>query len=218
MVSGAKKKGRAPEITRSMPDDLRRPLAQHAAIVGQVVWASNHLHTYFLLIFRWTIGDDETANAIWHAQKNDKPQLELLAAALKATKRTDFTPTQKERITWAIKCAFKLAEHRNDLIHLPMSLASSYDSRGRRRTILLPSLVATPPARLGRVTLPTWRQSLKLVRGDLYSLAKYISLVWLRLADHPLGRSPLPRRPRLRSIPKETGRPHPTTPKRARHT
>ena len=186
---------------------MRRALARHAAIIGEVVWAANYLHTYFLLVFRWAIGDDEVANALWHGQRNDKPQLELLAAAVKSTSRPKFTEAEKGRIEWAIKCAYKLAEHRNDLIHLPMSLASKFDRNGRRELIFLPSLVATPPKRLERVLRPTWRQSLRLVKGDLYALAKYVSAIWLRLTDMPLGRGPLPRRPRLRSIPKETGKP-----------
>src|SRR5690349_12325753 len=105
-------------VSRTIPKEWKRPIDRHALTIGQIVWASNYLHTYFHLAFRWAIGDDAKANEMWHEERNDGPQRGLLTTALEGN--NNFSPRDRARLLWAVKKAVKLAELRNDLVHLPL--------------------------------------------------------------------------------------------------
>lgn len=204
------------EVSRAFTKDWKGPINRLALPAGQIIWVSNYLHSYLHVVFRWSVGDDAMADALWHEQRNDGPQRGLLLAALDAN--TTFKADDKARFVWVIKKADKLAELRNDLIHLPTLPYSIFKSAsfaaGKRRTPvkvgLLPSLISTPPARLARVTAPGWEKSIRLLRGDMLALARYVAAVWGKAVG--LHKRPLPRKPRLRLAPDAKAKKRPKGP------
>jgi hypothetical protein len=175
-------------------------------------------------VFLWAIGDDEMGKALWHKQRNDAPQRDLLIAALESSKK--IPAPERERLLWAAGRAVKLAENRNDLIHLHTTILIDYTTARVRRVgsslrpkfplILAPSPVGTPPSRLERVEKPEWKKSLRLLRGDYLALARYVGVLWQRFAMSAVVQ--LPRKPPLLSIPREQKKKPPKTPKHALHT
>jgi hypothetical protein len=198
-------------VSRALTKDWKKAIDRHALLVGQIVWASNTLHTYLHLAFLWAVGDDDMGKALWHQQRNDGPQRELLLAALEANKT--ITDADRQRLIWATKKAVKLAELRNDLVHLHMApIAAS--RRPTLRVTLIPGWVGVPKGRLIRTSRPGWGRSLPLLRGDILALGRYVAAVWYGIASNAPGEQhhPLPRRPRLRLIPEDKATKPPKNP------
>jgi hypothetical protein len=184
-------------ISRKLSPEWKRAIRPHALTTGHVVWASNYLHTHLHIVFMFVVGHKETAIGMWHSLRNDKPQLELLQAAIEATPHIG--EADKVRLTWIVKKAISLGEKRNDLVHLPTTISIKYTSSGRMPLSVSPTPVATPPGRLERVENPRWRASLRLLIGDLIALARYAGVIWQRLGEQQEHRRQiaLPQRPRL---------------------
>jgi len=193
---------KSPYATRK-PRFRNKRASQHAALVGQIVWASNTLHATFSAIFTAllrSISPDEpykggdVAGEIWHALRSDDLQRTVLLAAAHSIledRRRDI-----KSLAWALQMAGRLSEYRNDAVHTPFTMVLSSwrpwagwepspDSAGHPHRVA--KLHRVGPAKLFRHVI-----------GDLTQLDGYAVAILDRIyAGKPL---PLPKRPLLRSI------------------
>lgn len=178
-------------VARRIPREARPRVRSYAASVGEVVWAANYCMTAFNLMFRRLFAPDDAVVAIdlWHSQRMDKNQVDLLRAALKGQTRVDFE--LRRRILWAASRHERLAEHRNDAVHSAIQVRGS----------LKPSEIATHPERVKRLLAqPNLKRFWGVLRNDLFQLGNYVHILWqYHFAGGP-GTHPLPKKPRLRSV------------------
>src|SRR6267142_1784276 len=190
-------KPKAPIIRGGMPKEIRAPFRAYTAVIGELVWASNYSHSAFEILFSHvaTPTEFQTGRSIWHSATSDRGQLQMLAAATERSGR--ISAKMRANILWAAEKAKKLAESRNDAVH--------------SSTIVLPkatpvkiaiSELGTKPKRYDKLERTVdLKKRFRLVKGDLWKLGRYVHALWPHLAGFD-ALPPLPRRPRLASIPK----------------
>ena len=194
-------KPKAPTITRRIPESIKAPLRAYATVIGEVVWASNYAHGAFEILFSHVATHDgyQIGRDVWHTSTSDSGQLKMLEAATKASER--LSKQMRERILWAISRAQKLGELRNDAVH-----SSTIVLTENGKTRIAPSDIGTKPTRSAKLRLEAdLNKKFKAVTGDLLQIGQYIHALWPHIAgfDHL---PPLPKRPQLKSIPKQTQR------------
>lgn len=180
---------------RRLSSDMSEPADEFAADVGKVIWAWNYSHAAFSRLFATIISPKNLMIGfnMWHTLQSDTAQRELLIAAASAALR-DRKPLLR-RIEWAKQAADKLATHRNDLTHL----ATAWSAQSPVRQILTDP-VSTAPKRVRRLSeQQDLRAHAKRLRGDLIALAIYVNTFSVEVILP--GHWPLPRRPKMQSIP-----------------
>lgn len=194
-------KPRAPTIPRRIPKEIQAPLRAYATVIGEVVWAANFAHGAFEILFSHVATHDnyQIGRAIWHAAPSDSGQLQMLRDATTASTR--ISERMRARILWAIDRASKLSEWRNHAVH---SATIVLVKNGQQ--IMAPSDIGTKPSRSEKLRLEgDLKKKFRSVKGDLLQLGQYIHSLWPHLAGFDLL-PPLPRKPQLRSLPKQTHR------------
>lgn len=165
--------------------------AKLAAAVGQLVLTHNFAHASFVLILCHLVGNGSLAQTLWHTQRSDKAQRDLVSAAL----RDPTTPKSRlfsRSVSWALKKMDALSELRNDVVHADHAI----DVQVKPYVVKF-NPFSTAPSRVQRL-----QQEVKLTRsmqtatGDLAKLGEYVWCLWSYGSNE--GRVPLPRRPRLR--------------------
>jgi len=195
------KRSPAPTTTRRIPKAIQAPLRAYAKVIGEVVWASNFAHGAFEILFSHVVTHEnyQTGRAIWHTATSDSGQLQMLRAATKVSDR--LSKRMQERILWAIEQALKLGELRNDAVH---SSTIVIVKNGKAK--IAPSDIGTKPSRSEKLRRDdNIKRKFIAVKGDLLQIGQYVHCLWPHLAgfdDVP----PLPRKPQLRSLPKQTHR------------
>lgn len=194
-------KRRASTISRRIPSDLKSPLRSYATVIGEVVWASNFAHGAFEILFSHVATQDnyQIGRALWHTMPSDSGQL---VALREATKASNHLPEKmKIKIIWAIEKAQKLGELRNDAVHS----ATIVIERNGLPTVV-PSDIGTKPSRSEKLRREKdLKKKFRAVKGDLLQIGQYVHSLWPHIAGFDLL-PPLPRKPQLKSLPKQTHR------------
>lgn len=170
-------------------------------MIGEVVWAANFAHGAFEILFSHVATHDhyQIGRAIWHTTPSDSGQLQLLRSA--ATASTRLSERMRMRILWTVDRALKLGELRNDAVH---SATIVLVKNGQ--SIMAPSDIGTKPSRSEKLRREDdLKKKFRAVKGDLLQLGQYIHALWPHLAGFE-HLPPLPRKPQLRSLPKQTHR------------
>lgn len=107
--------------TKSMTDEAFVP---YALEIGHLTRSWNQLHENLCAIFARVVSphNQNIAYAIWHEQKSDRTQREMLRAACEAYLAIDKAnrPTAVDDITWMLDRCRDLADQRNVAIHAPI--------------------------------------------------------------------------------------------------
>jgi hypothetical protein len=188
-----------PRLTRQIPPEVRDIIRPYTSVVGEVSWASNYCLNYLNLLYRQLFHKEDINIAVrsWHAMRSDKAQYDLMLAAI-AGNRTIHKDIRAE-IEWAVNRAIDLAANRNDAVHLSTTVVV-YPHKAMKKK-LVASDIATLPARYARMSKPkSLAKHFAPVRGDFLQLAAFCYYLWKMLSNG--GNDPLPKRPRLRSLPK----------------
>ncbi len=190
-----------PTVPRRIPKRVQATIRAYATVIGEVVWASNFAHGAFEILFSHVATHDnyQIGRAIWHTATSDSGQLQMLRAA--ATASTRLSGLMRTRILWAVDRAQKLGELRNDAVH---SATIVLVKNGRMT--MAPSDIGTKPSRSEKLRREDdLKKKFRAVKGDILQLGQYVHSLWPHLAgfDHL---PPLPRKPQLRSLPKQTHR------------
>lgn len=192
-------KQKAVTISRRTPNEMKAPLRQYAAAVGELVWASNSTHTEFAILFCHVATPNHFAvgRAIWLSSRTDSGQIEMLHAAAKASDASErLSPRMLANILWATNKAKKLAEWRNDAVH-----SSTVFLTKKNPVKVVPFEIGMLPARYKRLErTPDLKRQFRLVKNDLVQLSVYVRSLWTAI-EFPGVYGPLPRRPRLRFRP-----------------
>ena len=182
-----------PKLKRTL--DARGNAAVHpyALAVGELSWASNYCLNFLHLLYR-ELFDKEDINIavrIWHTQRSDRAQLNLIDAALAGNRR--LPRPMKDEIAWVISKALALAEKRNDAIHATTQIVM------RPRAKVVASSYSNLPTRYERLSgHKSMIRQHRLVTGDFLSLSGYVFFLWSKLVFP--SPSLLPKRPQLRSV------------------
>src|SRR5258706_6430904 len=181
-------------IPRQLPKRLRAPLRAYGVAVGELVWASNYCLSYVYLLYRELFTKQDLIIAVksWHTQRSDRGQYDLIVAAVEGHRR--LTTWTKSDILWAIKSAVKLSEIRNDAVH-----AHTTFLRTTRR--IVPDGIDNLPSRIAKLSqVGSLIRMFGTAKGDFIALAAFAYYLWHEVAFP--DRNPLPKKPRLRSLPK----------------
>lgn len=190
---------KTPYIFRTLHAKDRKVLAEYTHMAGLIVWASNALHSKFLLIFEeillfefngHRLTQRKLARAMWHSLRSDDAQRALLLAATKAALDTD-RPLIKS-LVWAINSAGRLAEFRNDVVHTPFAFIPD-----ERRWKMMPNIDAGPPRRVEKLERVGYSKLFKLLLGDLIQMRVYTETILVNLSSNK--KYSMPHRPRLKS-------------------
>lgn len=173
-------------VARRLVKQYRAPIKRFGGPVGELVWASNHAHGAFFLLFMEIVSPDpRIGEAIWNALRNDAAQRDILLGAAIVLPDTLY-----RRIEWMLKKAGELSAIRNDAVHTPMMFVSK---SGALKPV--PTLAAGP--RMKRVSsYADINRTYRAAMGDFIALSSY-AVELLRVYRDPHG--PWPNRPRLRS-------------------
>jgi hypothetical protein len=186
---------KASRPSRKIPPRIAKRVRLYGVAVGELVWASNFCLTAFNLLYRQFFSRDDRLISVnvWHSQRMDKNQMELLRAAVAGSKPIPFE--LHRRIIWAISRQEKLAEHRNDAVH-------SYVNINDQNMQIRPSSIATHPNRYARLAARSnMKRFFRTVRDDFFHLGNYAHLLWNHMYSLREGvHLPLPRKPTLRSV------------------
>lgn len=132
--------------------------------------------------------------AIWHSHQSDKSQREMLISA--ATEVLRFkSPKALACIRWLKDTTDKFSPFRNDPAHTPMSIAAFESGI----VLIEPNIFAAKSQSVTRLYEKPLESTWKKLRGDLFMLCAYA--IELNRALNNSQFAPLPRRPRLLSIP-----------------
>lgn len=158
-------------------------IALHNRHVGEVLYAFNaaqaSLYTIFLSLAGG--GDWRFASDLWHSQRSDFAQRQLLSIYVE---HGDITKSIKKSIGWCISAMDELSKKRNDFVHA--DFIWYYDQ-------ITPG-IATEPKRRERLSDLPFERYWRHLRGDLSVIANYSYDLYLSLT-YP---RPLTRRPRLK--------------------
>lgn len=165
---------------------------KHATLIGEVIWAWNHLHLSLASAFRMVLGYDlgELPYHLWAAAKNDATQRDMLEAAVRYVEFKN--KKTRARLLWAIAMADKLAVYRNDAVHTALLSAPGM-------SVVIPVSVGIPSNRWVRMNSVNMVKLLGALRGDLIELSHYVGNT---LSKNGVG-LPLPgalKRPKLRTL------------------
>ena len=178
------------------PKEISASFRAYTAVIGELVWASNFLQGEFEILFCHvaTLGEFPVGRAIWHASPSDSSRLLMLAAAAEASER--LSKKDRSNILWSIEKAKKLSELRNDAAHSLTRLTTKSPAK------VAISQHGTKPARYRKLEpKPDLKRHYRLVASDLWRLVAYVRDLWSRVGGFD-ELPPLPRRPRLVSVPK----------------
>ena len=162
-----------------------------ASGIGQLVLSHNYAHSSFAALFATLMHDPPTAIPLWHTQRTDRSQRELLVTA--ARTRLEGKRRALNAILWAASKVESLSEFRNDVVHAEAGL----DVQVRPYRVEF-NPWATLPSRYARLKKEVKiTQSLRTASADLYKLGRYIQGI-----EHSVGamRWTLPKRPRLHFV------------------
>ena len=190
---------RTPQISRRLPAVVTGPIRTYATVVGEVVWASNFALGAFEILFcniaNYT--NFMMGRAIWHCSTSDSGQLQMLRAATEASDR--LTPRMRANILWAVEKSLKLGELRNHAVHSATIAIPEMD--GHR---IAPSAMGTKPTRFDKLAqIKDLKGKFRAVRTDLLQVGQFVHGLWPHVAGFDLL-PPIPRRPRLTSLPTST--------------
>lgn len=194
-------KSPAKTISRRISKAIRIPLRNYATVIGEVVWAANYAHGAFEILFSHVATPDgyQRGRAIWHTSTSDSGQLNMLRAAAAVSER--LSNQMRKRILWAIDRALKLGELRNDAVH---SSTIVLIENGKAK--IAPSDIGTRPPRSERLRRDgDLKNKFRAVKGDLLQIGQYVHSLWPHIAGFD-ALPPLPRKPQLQSLPKQTDR------------
>jgi hypothetical protein len=194
-------KPKTPTIRRNIPSEMRGPLRSHATVIGELVWASNFSHGAFEILFSHVVNhaNFQMGWAVWHTATSDNGQLKMLVAATEASER--LSVKMRAKILWAAGKALKLGELRNDAVHSATVVITT-----TKPAKIVPSSIGTRPTRYEKLErMADLKKQFRLVKGDLLQVSQYVHALWTHLAGFD-SLPPLPRRPQLRLIPKDTSK------------
>jgi hypothetical protein len=186
---------KARRIPRRLSIDVKRPVRSFSVATGELLWASNQLHTAFAVVFAVLVARENPAIgfSIWHAAPSDAVQRQMLAAV------TDVKFTKKSKmhaqLIWAKGMADKLAVIRNDAAH--MSTAFRTDSRP---WLLVANAIGNSPTRSRRLdALADLQRHLRLAKSDLVQLSGFVYALFFRIVTPDANHS-WPEKPVLRAV------------------
>ena len=187
-------KSKRAALSRQLPAKVRPIFRRHAQQTGQIMAASNILHSMFFCIFWTLVAKDNHALAlsIWHVLRSDKAQRDMLLAAAQATLKKD--RRMLARIKWAKERAEDLAVHRNDPAHTAMF---PVETSGRPELWL--DMIASKKASIDRLMQTPTDRRWQRTCGDLIALYRYCAQIFLALSL-PDEHLTLPERPQLRAV------------------
>jgi len=168
----------------------------YAIQTGRVLWEWNQLHSELLALFASLFNGPSflMVSGIWHSAGMDSSQRKLLLEV--AAPRFWDQPKHFERIRWLVRMIDSLSSYRNIAAHLPMLV------EGTDTHFLMPDQHGAKRANTVRALLLHMKRDdlWNKIASDLLVLTQYARLVGYAIAfpDEPL---PLPRRPRLLSLP-----------------
>jgi hypothetical protein len=183
---------------RMQPAKSGRLWQTHARQIGEIAIAWNWLNAACFDIFH-TVSVAKhplhlnIARSIWHSFQSDKAQRQMMLDSARLSLGTKSRPYIQ--LKWFKDQVDKLASSRNDPIHTP--IAFSTDASGNTEVVphalyaKYQSVIRLENAPLSK----TWRR----IRGDLHVLSLFAQVLNLHLRE---PQRPLPRRPRLLSLPK----------------
>jgi hypothetical protein len=166
----------------------------HAMVVGELVWASNYCLWTFSMLYGSLFAPDDMkiAKRTWRGTRGDQAQLNLVEHAVRGNKRLN--RRKAAAVLWALDKARKLAEQRNDAVHVFVEV------RRTGKPTVRPSphtIIEKRFAKLSAITDLT--RHFGTVRDDFIRIADYVEILWLYSEGTHLD--PLPSRPRLRTGP-----------------
>ena len=186
-------------VSRSLSKEYQDAADDFAAGVGKVMWAWNYSHSAFATLFNAIVAGPHgnIGYALWHSQKSDSGQRDLLRAA--ADEKFSRNKLILRRIRWALNTAGQLSALRNDAAHMATAWTV-----GKSPPEIVPNPTATAPVRYKRITShEDFEKLLTHLRGDLIALAHFTFALNAIVLIPDFG-YPLPRRPRLRAIQSQT--------------
>ena len=187
-------KSKREALSRQLPAKMRPIFRKHAQQTGQIMAASNILHSMFFCIF-WTLvakDNHALAHGLWHVLRSDKAQRDMVLVAAQTTLKKN--RRLLVQIKWAKERADDLATHRNDPVHTTMF---PVDTDGRPELWL--DMFAAKKASLDRLTQTPTDHLWQRTCGDLTALYRYCGHIFLALAL-PDEHLTLPKRPQLQAV------------------
>jgi hypothetical protein len=188
-------RAKARRVPRRISADIKRPVRSFSIATGELLWASNQLHTAFSVVFAVLVSRENLAigSSIWHVAPSESVQRQMLAALVdvKFKKKSKM----HAQLTWAKNKADKLATIRNDAAH--MSTAFRTDSK---RWELVANSIGNTPTRARRLdALSDLQLHFRIARADLVQLSGFVYALFFRMVS-PDANDPWPRKPALQSV------------------
>ncbi len=182
-VGSVSRPGKRWSASRRLKVGNSKAIATHNWHVGEVLYAFNAAHASLYAIFTsLAAGSDwNMASDLWHAQKSDFAQRQMLSIYVKHCQKTK---SIRRSILWCIAALDELSLKRNDFVHA--DFIWYYDQ-------LVPGLATERKRRKRLESVPFERHWLHL-RGDLSAVANYAYGLY-----HSLHQPrPLTKKPRLK--------------------
>lgn len=184
------------------PAGSERLWRAHARQIGEIAIAWNWLHTSCFRIFQ-ILSEAKNprhlniAHAIWHSLRSDSEQRQLMLNVA----RHSLLPKSRVylQIKWLKETADRLASSRNDPVHTPIALLTL----GSGKTEIVPDIFYARREAVDRLQKSPLGKNWQKIRGDIRVLSLFASIISRNLEDAQL---PLPRKPRMLSLPKSTSR------------
>jgi len=173
---------------------IRRPVRSFSIATGELLWASNQLHTAFAVVFSVLVSKKNLAvgQSIWHAVQSDSTQRNMLAEVAKVA-----LGNQKRMhalLLWAKKKADSLATIRNDAAHMSTAFRTDNDLWA-----LVANAIGNPPSRAVRLeSRPDLLRYFRSAKSDLVQLSGFVYALLFRMIV-PDANHPWPRRPVLKA-------------------
>jgi len=186
---------KARRIPRRLSNDIKRPVRSFSIATGELLWASNQLHTAFAVVFAVLVSKDDPGIgfSIWHTVPSDSVQRQLLAAV--ADVKFKKNSKMHAHLTWAKEKADKLATIRNDAAH--MSTAFRTDGSP---WLLVADAVGNSPTRSRRLEgLSDLQRHFRTAKSDLVQLSGFVYALFFRIVT-PAASHPWPKKPALRAV------------------
>jgi hypothetical protein len=189
--------------TRRVDPFLKDALKRHARHAGEIIWCWNILMDQLfellvaLLIDRSDVRARLVAYGIWTPLQSDSAKREVILSIAEGVLEKE--REQLEAVKWLLNRTSDLAQHRNDVAHVPVkfgllgvgyNVITSVQSWSTRRAAVQ-RLTETPTAAI-------WQRA----RGDLMALARYCQLLSANIRADPSS-PPWPRKPRLLAVPQK---------------
>lgn len=184
-------------LSRRRPKKQRPEMAHYIAETGAVIWEWNSLHSGILILFYALLKPLSfgIAQTIWHSSPSDTSQRQIVLATAEIA--LSHNKVMLDRIRWIIRTTDKLAEYRNIAAHMAMVVDDESAPGG-----VSPDRVSAKSMK-GLKAMLIYLERKKfwtVLAGDLFILGSYAGILGYQLS-HPAERVPLPRKPRLQSLP-----------------